>query len=388
MIAPQPFFQPRGTPISVLHRLNTLSRLGHTIDLVTYHLGEDVPIQNVVYHRMLKIPFVKKIKIGPSPTKLFLDVFLFLKTLRLLIVNRYDVVHSHEEAGFFGTLLAKLFHVKHLYDMHSSLPQQLTNFKFSKFKPLIKLFEFLENSTITNSHAVITICPELYNYVHAKFPSKPQMLIENVADNSMVFDTNKKQISDIRGSRNLKDKTIILYSGTLEPYQGIDLLIEASNIVLQQHQEVTFMVVGGHTEQIEKYQDMVRQKGIAPSFVFIGQVKPDEVKYYLDAADILVTPRIEGNNTPLKIYEYLRSGKPVVATNHITHTQVLNDDVSVLTDIDAKAFASGIIKILTDTKLKDNIVVNALKLSQEKYSYDAYVKKTMAIYEVLSNRKY
>jgi hypothetical protein len=66
MIAPQPFFQPRGTPISVLHRLNTLSKLGHKIDLVTYHLGQNIPFENVNYHRIPNIPFIKKINVGPS----------------------------------------------------------------------------------------------------------------------------------------------------------------------------------------------------------------------------------------------------------------------------------------------------------------------------------
>ena len=388
MIAPQPFFQPRGTPISVLHRLNTLSKLGNNIDLVTYHLGETIPIKNVNYYRILTIPFVKKISIGPSTTKLFLDVFLFFKTLKMLIVNRYDVIHSHEEAGFLAIWLAKLFGVKHLYDMHSSLPQQLTNFKFSKFKPLINVFEFLEKRTIANSDAVITICPELYNYVKMHYPAKQLVLIENVADNSMIFQTNRIQLPDLRSKYQIGNRTIILYSGTLEPYQGIDLLLESAKIVLNRQQGVIFMVVGGHPEQIDTYKGMAQRLGIAQSFIFTGQVKPDEVKYYLDIADILVTPRVEGNNTPLKIYEYLRSGKPVIATNHITHTQVLNNRVSILTDINANAFADGIMRVLTDDQLKQTIVSNALKLSEEKYSYDAYVKKTETIYRVLSNGTY
>ena len=47
MIAPQPFFEPRGTPFSVLGRLRALSELGHEVDLVTYHVGRDVPVANV-----------------------------------------------------------------------------------------------------------------------------------------------------------------------------------------------------------------------------------------------------------------------------------------------------------------------------------------------------
>lgn len=386
MIAPQPFFQPRGTPISVMHRLNTLSKLGHQIDLVTYHLGQNIPFENVTYHRIPNIPFIKKIKVGPSKSKIIIDLFVIFKVLKLLLNNKYDVVHSHEEAGFFGAWLAKRFGTMHLYDMHSSLPQQLTNFKFTKLKFLIRAFERLEERTIARSDALITICPELYNYVNELFPEKKQVLIENVADNSDVF---KPEISDlnIKEKYQLDSHTIILYAGTFEPYQGLDLLIESSQNVIEKFKNVTFTLVGGNPGQVEHYRQQVARKKLNDYFVFTGQVSPELVPRFLDVADILVTPRIEGNNTPLKIYSYLKSGKPIVATNHITHTQVLNDQVAVLTECDARSFADGLIKILDDENLRQEISRNAKALAEEKYSYDAYVQKTMNIYNFLEQKK-
>jgi glycosyltransferase involved in cell wall biosynthesis len=116
-------------------------------------------------------------------------------------------------------------------------------------------------------------------------------------------------------------------------------------------------------------------------------VKPGMVPQFLDVADILVTPRIEGNNTPLKIYSYLRSGKPIVATKHITHTQVLNDEVAILTDCNANAFAEGLIKIIEDQKLRQKIAGNAKELADEKYSYESYQQKTKSIYNFLEQKR-
>ena len=386
MIAPQPFFQPRGTPISVMHRLNTLSKLGHEIDLVTYHLGQNIPFENVNYHRIPNIPFIKKIKVGPSKTKIIVDFVMIFKVLQLLLKNKYDVIHSHEEAGFFGAWLAKRFGTMHLYDMHSSLPQQLTNFKFTKLKFLIKSFERLEERTIEKSDALITICPELYNYVSKLFPEKKQVLIENVADNSDVFSEENSDLN-IKDQYKLDSNTIILYAGTFEPYQGLDLLIESSNDVISKFKNVTFTLVGGSPGQVERYRQQVNRKKLNDHFVFTGQVSPELVPKFLDVADILVTPRIEGNNTPLKIYSYLKSGKPIVATNHITHTQVLNDRVAVLTNCDAKSFAEGLIKILDDENLRNEISQNAKALAEEKYSYNSYVQKTATIYNFLEQKK-
>jgi len=387
MIAPQPFFQPRGTPLSVLHRLNVLSKLGHEIDFVTYHIGEDIPIKNVTYYRSMKIPFVKKIKIGPSKTKVLLDFFLIIKAFRLLLKNKYDVIHSHEEAGFFSTWFASLFGKMHLYDMHSSLPQQLTNFKFSKFKPLINFFEKLESNTINNADAIITICPELFEYVNTKFGHKKQMLIENIADNSIIFNNDQIKNLNVKTQYNLNSNMVILYSGTFEPYQGLDLLIESSKKVIEKHPHVNFVLVGGHADQINFYKKKVNDYGLSDHYVFTGQVKPEFVPKFIEAADILVTPRIEGNNTPLKIYEYLRAGKPIIATNHITHTQVLNNQVAVLTECTTESFADGILKVIEDENLRYNISENAKILADTKYSYQVYLNKTKNIYSVLEEKK-
>ena len=386
MIAPQPWFSPRGTPLSVLHRLRTLSRLGHHIDFVTYPIGVDVPIENVRIIRTASVPFFKKIVVGPSKRKLIFDWLLYNKAKELLRNNKYDLIHTHEEAGFFAPRLAKKYNLLHLYDMHSSLPQQLTNFKYTKLKGLITIFEKLEHNTITNAEAVITICPALHDYVTGLFPGKFNMLIENVADNSDAFTDQKSSRSELKKKFSLKNELVVHYAGTFEHYQGIDLLIESSEKVLQKHKNVKFLLVGGNPEQVEKYKSMVAARNLTDKYIFTGTVKPEEVPLFLNIADILVSPRIEGNNTPLKIYSYLRSGCPVVATRHLTHTQVLDDDVSILTEVNPAAYAEGILKVIEDEALRKQIAGNAQRLAQEKYSYEVYVEKTRKIYDYLQSK--
>ena len=81
--------------------------------------------------------------------------------LRRALLGRYDAVHSHEEGGVIGVVLAALMRVPHVYDMHSSLPQQLTNFAFTS-SPLVRgVFLVLERMMIRRSRVVIVICPSL-----------------------------------------------------------------------------------------------------------------------------------------------------------------------------------------------------------------------------------
>ncbi len=382
MIAPQPFFQPRGTPFSVLHRCKTLSKLGYQIDLLTYPIGEDVEIENVNIIRSWPVPLIKNIAVGPSKPKIFLDISLYEKAVRLLKKNNYDLLHTHEEAGFMGIRLARKFNLLHLYDMHSSLPQQLNNFKFTKSKFLVGMFDKLENATIESAAAVITICPELWNYIADRYPGKFNKLIENVADNSTVFGEYKSD-PDFKRQWNINGEKLILYTGTFEAYQGLELLIRSSKHVLAAEKEVKFLVVGGKPEQVEASRQLAEQQGTADHFIFTGQRPPEEIPAFMDIADILVSPRIEGNNTPLKIYSYLRSGIPVVATRHLTHTQVLNDDVALLTEITPDDFGRGILKAVQDKEYVKSVVANAQALSDREYSYEAYIKKTQEVYQYL-----
>ncbi len=327
MIAPQPWFQPRGTPFSVLHRIKALSLLGHSIDLVTYHIGQDVPIDGLTIHRAKKVPFINTIKIGPSAPKIFLDFALYFKALEMLKNNRYDYLHTHEEAAFFGIPLAKKYHLPHLYDMHSSLPQQLSNFKFSKSKTLIGVFEKLEKNTIDKSAGVITICPELQDYVEKHFPQQTSILIENVADNSIVFPPTESKEQELKQQYSLNGEKIVLYYGTFEAYQGIDMFIKsAAALTKKRPEDVHFLMVGGSDRQVDLYKSQAKKLGVDSKFTFTGFVQPDEIPSFISLSDILVSPRLKGTNSPLKIYSYLRSGKPIVATRHITHTQILRTE--------------------------------------------------------------
>ena len=85
---------------------------------------------------------------------------------------------------------------------------------------------------------------------------------------------------------------------------------------------------------------------------------------------MLVSPRSKGTNTPLKIYQYLRSGKPIVATRLLTHTQVLSDDTAILTGASSAEFAEGILRALENPLLAQAIGRRARELAETKYSYD------------------
>src|SRR6185295_9000127 len=106
MIAPEPFFEPRGTPFSEFHRIRALLALGHQVDLVTYPFGQEVSMPGLRVFRSLRPPLLDHVKIGPSLAKIPLDALLTLTATRRTLSMRYDAIHSHEEGGLIGAVLA------------------------------------------------------------------------------------------------------------------------------------------------------------------------------------------------------------------------------------------------------------------------------------------
>jgi len=375
MIAPEPFFEPRGTPFSEYHRIRALLELGHTVDLVTYPFGEDVQMPGLRIFRCSRPPLLRGVRVGPSAAKLVLDIALTVTALRRALADTYDAVHSHEEGAAIGVLLAGALGVPHLYDMHSSLPQQLGNFGFSRSRTLRWLFERFERIAVRRSRVVIVICPELRDRVKAVDPDADPVVIENAPGAGDVDGHLTGPVLRDRLGIQL-DAPLVVYTGTFEAYQGLDLLFDAAAVVLRTRPEVRFLLAGGRPDQVEEARQAVQQRGMADAVLFAGERPAAEVPAFLAAADVLVSPRSRGTNTPLKIYQYLRSARPIVATDLRTHTQVLTGDVAILTGATPEAFAGGILQALSDRAGAAALGARAAQLAASKYSYEAYLART------------
>jgi glycosyltransferase involved in cell wall biosynthesis len=376
VVAPQPFFTPRGTPFSVYHRTRIMAELGARIDLLTYGEGQDVDLEGVRIIRIPRIRALEPVRVGPSLTKLVLDGLMVLWTLGLLLRRRYDVVHAHEEAVFFCTFLKPLFRFKLIYDMHSSLPQQLGNFGFTRSRLLIGLFERLERAALRAADAVITISPALAEYAVAELgDAERHTLIENTLFDPVRLRAGGER-SPARPPADLpRDGAMIAYAGTLEEYQGIDMLLEAHARLLERVPEAWLLVAGGSADQVARYAAQAARLGLDARCRFTGHLPQEEVRRLVREAALVVSPRTRGTNTPLKIYEILAGAVPLVATRIPSHTQVLSEEVCFLADPDPESFAGALAEALQDGERRARVVEGARALYDACYSPASYRAK-------------
>ncbi len=377
LLAPHPFYQDRGTPIAVSLLLKVLSERGDRVDVVTYHEGSDPAYEGVTLYRIPHLPFVRNIRPGFSWKKLVCDAAMFVLALRLVLTRRYDLVHSVEESVFIALLFRSALGIPYVYDMDSSLPQQMVE-KYAWLAPGAWAMTLMERLAVSGAKAVVPVCDALADSV-ARYGRGRRTVLNDV---SLLPD------EEPAGPINLKtelgiDRLVLMYVGNLEVYQGIDLLVESFAAAARQCDGADLVIVGGESGDIARYKRRCAALGVSARVHFLGPKPVADLARYLAAADILVSPRIKGRNTPMKIYSYLHSGKPVLATSIPSHTQVLDDRVAMLAGPTMASFSTAMLRLIEDEQLRTELGAAGKRLIEEKYSYPVFRRKVRGLYDWL-----
>ena len=380
MISPQPFFEPRGAPFCVYQHIKALAALGYEVDLVTYHVGKDVELPGLRIYRVPHLPFMRSVKAGPSLAKFPLDLWLFFVAFWCLCCRRYRYLHTHEEAAFLGICLAPLFDCKHLYYMHCDLAQLIAGSGFVKSRLLLHVAEVMQRLMVRRAHAVITFYPGLEVTARKLAPKQQIWMILPPPVDEGLPPANSDDATRLRQQWQLGDGPVLLYTGTLENYQGLDMLLQSVNAVCDVFPSAHFVIVGGKAEQVEELRLLAEELGVVDHVRLVGQRPLEEMPGYMAMADVLLSPRSKGTHTPLKLYTYLRSGIPILATEILSHTQILTPEVALLVRPTPAALAAGAVQLLSDRDYAQGLGAAAQWVAERQYSWAAFMKKNAYVY--------
>ncbi len=375
-LAPHPFFINRGTPIDVLLVLRALSQRKETdLDVIVYPEGEDVELPNVTIYRVPVPMSGGGTRPGFSLKKIWIDFFMFFFTWKMVHRNNYDLLHAGEEAVYIAMFMKLIYKIPYVYDIDSSNAQQLVE-KFSLIKFLGPLFNYFEGRAMRGAIACAPVCNALAE------------LCEKNGSNKIVtlHDISQLENPDLSGTGALNEEIgreglILLYCGNLEQYQGIDLLVESFPYVTEKNDDLQLVIIGGIEEDISSYKKKVMDLGIASRVHFLGPKPFSELDKYLAEADILVAPRTKGVNTPMKIFPYMHSGKPVLLTKLYTHTQIVSSNEVFLADPEPKLFAKGILELAGNPELRERLGKNGRAFVEKDHVYTAHKCRVDELYD-------
>jgi glycosyltransferase involved in cell wall biosynthesis len=383
LVSPQPFYQDRGTPIAVRQVLEGLSQLGYGVDLLTYPVGADIQVSGLRLMRVANPFRIKHVPVGLSVQKILLDIPLTFALQRQLSRGGYSCIHAVEEAAFPAVLLGRRYNVPVIYDMQSSLPEQLVTSAGFRSLPMRLLANRLERWLLERADFVVSSAG-LEDRVHRIAPFARLREWHYPAVMVQAAETDGDALR--RRLAIPPDAPVVLYGGTFEGYQGLTELIQAIPLVRAKIPGATFVLVGAENGSGSAIRAQAAQLIDAGVLRIIDRQPRHEISSYFSMADVLVSPRSHGGNLPLKVFDYLAAGRPIVATDIPTHRSVLNEQRAVLVPTHTDGLAAGIVSLLDDPERAARLAHAARAYAEERLGWGRFVATLGDIYEEVHER--
>ena len=367
-VASPPLFSKGASGIHVMKMCQAMAKLGHSVELILPSYNNKIDIYEYYavepIFKLTPLPSLDGLSIRPTVHGFLSSIYTKLKR------SNFDLVVTRNI--FYTFISTKLFRIPTIYDAHHPLVNKAAHSLFKSFKESNYLLRFS-----TNSHGLANI------YSRLGLPEDKLV----VAHNGVDLERFEAAVTKEEARRKLglpHEKEIVCYSGNFYPGRGLDLLID----VAEELRHVLFIIVGGTGDDIENYRRRLREREIE-NFLLIGFVPHRAVPHYLFASDVLIMPYTsrmtirDGSvaaefTSPIKLFEYMASGRPIVATALPSIKEVLEDNRNaILVEPDsAHSVLDGIKKALSDQVLTQRIVARAAS-DIRRYTWEERVKRIL-----------
>ena len=332
-----------------------LSRRGHEIHVVTYHLsvpGFDSASLNI--HRIPQVSLYQKLSSGISKGKPFLDFLLSIKLLQVIRKHQIDIIHAHNyEAPIAGFIARKLTGKPVIYHAHNTMFHELPTYFTWKYMQRIAQFagKKLDDFVPVRSDHVIAISQEQYRYlVEQGIPEDRISLVSPGIDAGSFFQGDG---TEIRNRIGITSEPLLIYTGGLQAYQNCLALVNVLQHILPQRPNTHLLIVARSAPEYLKSYAM--EKGVIDRIHFIQGVSLEMERDCLAAADVAVVPRVSCIGFPIKLLNYLSASKPVVCFDSMVKEFKSGQDLLAVPMGDEKAMAVAILQLLNDKQMADQL---------------------------------
>ena len=388
IVVPQPFFRLSGTPLNVLQMCRALTELGYEVHMVTLPMGQDIALPNLVYHRVARVPFLDHVPVGFSFAKAAYDVMLAFALVRLLRRHRFAAVHAIEEAAFFAAAIARLFGTPLVADLDSDICHQLKESPSLLVRCLAGPAAVLRRLALRMSACAVTVARHLTDLVGEVSPSTPVFEIGDIPQETATRPPDRRRVEALREELGVGARRLVVYTGNFDRRQGIELLLRAFRHVVERFPDAMLLLVGGDPERRRLMERLARSLGIGAAVRFVEPRPLGHMPEFMALADVLVSPRQEPYVTPLKVYTYMASERPIVATDLPTHTRVLDERSAILVPPTAEGLADGLVRALADPAHGRRLAARARRLVERNHSYAGFKRGLGELYAFVSRRDF
>ncbi|MDA8168924.1 MAG: glycosyltransferase family 4 protein [Nitrospiraceae bacterium] len=383
MVAACPFPANHGSPASIREMSQALSSLGHRIHVVTYAMGQDIPVDGITIHRVGSILQGKRISVGPTYYKPFLDFLLVAKLCRVIRQEKIDIIHAHNyEGALAGYIAKKITRTPMLYNAVNNMISELPQYNFIRPKKLaVKIAGFLDNAVPKMGDHVTVVSEELEKFVLRKGIPRERISIIPAGVNIEMFEGKNPEV--MRERHRIGSRPLVVYTGTLDLFQGIEHLIKAMRTVIEDIRDAVLLLVGNiiNPADLARHKQLAAALGIADHVIFTDERPLEEIPYFLASADVAAVPRTSCPGFPVKLLNYMAAGKAIVAFEGSSKGLENNLNAMVVKGSDSGAFGRSISLLLRDPALRKKLGTNAKAAVKGNFDWRSLAKKIEAIYK-------
>jgi glycosyltransferase involved in cell wall biosynthesis len=373
MVAPTSFFADYGAHVRPLEEIRALQRMGHRVTVCTYHNGHDVP--GIEIHRSIDIPWRKRVVVGTTRHKLYLDAALFAVVLREMRRLKPDLIHAHlHEGALIGQMARAAHHAPLLFDYQGSLTAEMTDHGFLRPSSLLRApLTQMERTINRAADMIVTSTHHAANRLRAQGTVDDGRIacIPDAVDTHRfrpdALSADERRVLRAQLGIRPTDK-VVVYLGLLAPYQGTDMLLQAAADVLRRVPDAFFLIMGFPGN--ERYRVLAERLGIARRVSLPGQIPYLDAHRYLALGDVAVAPKLSETEGNQKIFNYLATGLPVVAFDTPASREILGDRATFATRGDAGSLAERLISLLTDPAMARRTGLAGRAIALQNFSWE------------------
>ncbi len=389
MIAPTSFFSDYGGHIRILEETRTLQAMGHSVTIVTYYKGSDMPGLDI--RRTWPLPWRTDYEVGSSRHKIAFDVLLAAKSLRETQRVKPDIIHGHmHEGALIGGVLSKLWRVPLVFDFQGSLTSEMVDHNFlDKDGRAYALLHRIERSISAEMpDAVLTSSTPACDLLQDEFGVDPAK-IHPLPDCADTVRFNPDAIAPdfdryIRGRYGISaESPIIAYLGLLTDYQGIPHLVEAARILKDAGENAHFLVMG--YPNVQHYRDMAVKQGVDDTMTFTGKVEYRDAAKFLSVGDIAVAPKLSATEGSGKLLNYMAMAQPVVAYDTPVNREYMADLGIYAPPGDIQAFAHHLQALLHDPQRRRDVGQRLRQRALTEFSWQRAGEHIINVYDRLTS---
>ena len=293
----------------------------------------------------------------------------------------YDFIHVHSVPDFevFAALVPKLMGAKIILDIHDIVPEfYASKFSVSKNSLIFKLLIAVERMSIAFADHVVVA-----NHIW-----QDRLQARSVKDSkcTTILNFPDTKIFSRKGRNRTDEKFIILYPGTLNFHQGVDIAIRALALIRDRVPEAEFHVYG-EGEQLDSLKALTTELGLQDR-VFLNRILPlNEINSVIENADLGVVPKRKnsfGNEAfSTKILEFMALSVPVVVPDTTIDRYYFNDSVTKFFHaVDEKSLAEAILEMIRKPEVRQRLTRNADEFVR-KYLWDENKSTYLALVDSL-----